>query len=244
MEPSSAVRPFLTAQWKNLCLFNYPVPDDVLKPYLPPGLELDRYQGSAFVSLVGFQFLDTKVWGIPWPGYRNFPELNLRFYVRSDGVRGVVFIREYVPKRLVAWMARWLYNEPYLSAPMRYELEEAPKAVTGRCLIHVKGRWHRLEVQAARSPQTLPEDSLEHFFKEHSWGYGKDRQGNATSYRVRHPIWQTYPVLNYTVELDWGLVYGPEWVFMNKRNPASVVFALGSEVSVEPLHRSGQEAGT
>jgi uncharacterized protein YqjF (DUF2071 family) len=240
VEPSSAVRPFLTAQWKNLGLFNYPVPDDVLKPHLPPGLELDRYQGSAFVSLVGFQFLDTRVWGIPWPGYRNFAELNLRFYVRRDGVRGVVFIREYVPKRLIAWVARWIYNEPYLSAPMRYELEEDEGAVTGRCLIQVKGRWHRLEVQGAKTPRTPPEDSLEHFFKEHSWGYGKDRRGNTTSYRVRHPIWQTFPVINYTVELDWGAVYGPEWAFMNEQKPASVVFAVGSEVSVEPLHRPVQ----
>src|SRR5215468_781631 len=96
-------RPFLTARWTNLFLATYAVPDDLLRPHLPPGLELDRRDGRAFASLVAFDFLDTRVLGVPWPGYRNFPEVNLRFYVRHGEQRGVVFVREFVPLRLVAF---------------------------------------------------------------------------------------------------------------------------------------------
>src|SRR5438874_7358527 len=115
---SNMATPFLTARWTNLFLATYAVPQEVLRPRLPRGLELDLRDGQAFVSLVAFQFLDTRVLGLPWPGYRNFAELNLRFYVRHGDQRGVVFIREFVPQRFIAWVARWLYNEPYLAAPI------------------------------------------------------------------------------------------------------------------------------
>src|SRR5262249_34292929 len=110
---SPSKRPFLTANWINLFVVTYAVPPEILKPFLWPGLSLDLRGGDAFVSLVVFDFSDTRVRGISWPGYRNFPELNLRFYVRQGTERGVVFIREIVGKRLVAWIARTLYNEPY-----------------------------------------------------------------------------------------------------------------------------------
>jgi uncharacterized protein YqjF (DUF2071 family) len=111
-------RPFLTAEWRNLFLATYAVPPALLRPRLPPGLELDMRDGNAFVSLVAFEFVNTRVLGVPWPGYRNFPELNLRFYVRHGSERGVVFLREFVSERLVTWMARTIYNEPYRVAPL------------------------------------------------------------------------------------------------------------------------------
>src|SRR4051812_21173831 len=102
--------PFLTAEWRNLFLATYAVPPPLLEPHLARGLSLDLRDGQAFVSLVAFEFLHTRVLGVPWPGYRNFGELNLRYYVRhvgKDGVeqRGVSFLREFVPRRLIAWLA-------------------------------------------------------------------------------------------------------------------------------------------
>src|SRR5262249_15991609 len=111
--------PFLTATWSNLFLATYVAPTELLEPRLPPGTTLDALQGNGFVSVVAFEFLDTRVGGVAWPGYRNFAELNLRFYVRRGDERGVVFVREFVPQRVVAWLARRLYNEPYLAAPLR-----------------------------------------------------------------------------------------------------------------------------
>ena len=103
----------------NVALLSYPVPDELLVPRLPPGLALDRLADRAFVSLVAFDFVETRVGGVPWPGFTRFPEVNLRFYVREGDRRGVVFIAELVPSRVVTVLARLLYNEPYRVAALR-----------------------------------------------------------------------------------------------------------------------------
>src|SRR5438270_3401794 len=135
-------KPFLTARWSNLFLATYAVPPALLQKRLPPGLELDTRDGRAFVSLVAFQFLDTRVLGVSWPGYRNFAELNLRFYVRHGPQRGVVFVREFVPRRLVAWLARLLYNEPYRAAPLTSRRTEEPTRLTMEYRLRWQGREH------------------------------------------------------------------------------------------------------
>ena len=96
---------FLSAEWNNLILFNYPVKDTCLSPYLPMGCELDYFENSSFVSLVAFQFLNTKIFGLKWPGFTHFLEVNLRFYVKFKNQRAVCFIREYVPSRIIAGLA-------------------------------------------------------------------------------------------------------------------------------------------
>ena len=91
-------------------MLNFGIDPEIVRPLIPPGTELDLWQGRALVSVVGFRFLNTRVLGLPIPFHRNFEELNLRFYVRrrAEGGwrRGVVFIREVVPRRAIAIVAR------------------------------------------------------------------------------------------------------------------------------------------
>ena len=124
-------RPFLTAAWRYLALLNFEVPPALLGPLVPVGTEFDTWGGIALASMVGFRFLDTRVLGIPIPGHRDFDEVNLRLYVRhrcEDGGwrRAVVFVRELVPRRAIATVARWFYNEPYTAVP------NAPQTRDGR----------------------------------------------------------------------------------------------------------------
>ena len=99
---------FLSAQWENLIMANYEVNPDILRPYLPRGVELDFYNNKTYVSLVGFMFNKTSLFKIPIPFLGTFEEINLRFYVKKvDGntnKRGVVFINETVPYKMVAWL--------------------------------------------------------------------------------------------------------------------------------------------
>jgi len=225
-------RPFLTARWENLALLTYAVPPEILTPHLPPGLALDRRDGQAFASLVGFDFLDTRVLGVPWPGFRTFPEVNLRFYVRHGAERGVVFIRELVPRRLVAWIARTVYNEPYAATPMKNTRDETPDRLTMTYRFYWKGRPQTLRVTGRKPATTEPSDSTTHFFKEHRWGFGTTRGGKPARYEVSHPVWQTYPVTSFDLDLDWAHVYGPAWRFLQDAEPYSVVLAAGSPIAV------------
>src|SRR5881227_2253174 len=119
---------FLTADWRYLAMLNYEVDRSVLAPHLPKGTELDDWNGRHYLSLVAFLFLDTHVLGVPALFHQNFEEVNLRFYVRrrlgSEIRRGVVFIREMVPLRLIAEAARFTYNEPYRTVPIQHTLVE------------------------------------------------------------------------------------------------------------------------
>ncbi len=240
--------PFLTARWSNLCLFTYAVPAALLERRLPPGLELDTREGQAFASLVAFDFLDTRVLGVGWPGYRDFAELNLRFYVRrrrsdaeaaaqTPAERGVVFIREFVPQRLVARLARAMYNEPYLAAPLVSAITETGDSIHVEHRLAFGGRTHMLSMTGGK-PAFLPDETgAEHFFKEHRWGYGTSRDGRLLRYEVLHPVWEIYPVNSWRLDVDFSVVYGPEWGFLADAKPYSTVLAAGSAIQVFPKKR-------
>jgi uncharacterized protein YqjF (DUF2071 family) len=225
---------FLRARWERLCLFNYSVEPALLQRHLPPGLELDLLDGLAHVSLVAFDFRDTRVLGVPWPGFRNFPEINLRFYVREGDQRGVAFIRELVPSAFVAWMARMLYNEPYLAVPMRsdYHLDETKLEV--RHHVRLGGVEQTIVVSAAAGTEEPGVDEEAEFFKEHSWGYGTSRRGRLVRYEVCHPPWRTHVVQSYDLAWDFAQVYGEKWGFLSRETPRSVSLAEGSAILVSP----------
>lgn len=230
----SAPHPFLTARWSNLCIVTYAVPRAALESRLPPGLTLDERDGKCFVSLVAFDFLDVRVRGVRIPGLVNFPEVNLRFYVREGSRRGVCFIRELVPKRLIAWVAKVVYNEPYVTARMESGVESIANGVRIRHRFERGGASGEVSV-IGRGPAVIPRpDSIEHFFKEHTWGFGTGRGGGLLRYRVTHPTWAIYRVEVCDVRLDWSGIYGEAWTFLEGQRPESVVLAVGSGVEVYP----------
>jgi uncharacterized protein YqjF (DUF2071 family) len=211
----------------------YDVDPAVLRPLLPPGCELDMRDDRAFVSFVMFDFLQTRIKGIRWPGHVNFPEINLRFYICHAGQRGVCFVRELVPKRLIAWIARTIYNEPYVATAMQSEISQCDGTIRTRHRFFAN-RWHDATL-SGRAPAVRPRaDSIEHFFKEHEWGFGRSRRGALRRYRVIHPEWEVYTDAQATLDVDFGAVYGEPWAILNNRDPYSVVFAVGSEVAVYP----------
>jgi uncharacterized protein len=230
-------RPFLTARWSNLAILTYEVPPALLEPHLPAGLELDRRGAAAFASIVAFDFIDARMWGVAWPGFRTFPDINLRFYVRRGEQRGVVFIREFVPRPAVAWLARAVYNEPFLMAPIESGVADEASAIVTVRRLRWHGRSHAIEVSGNRPARRPAEHSQEHLFKERQWGFGRDRRGRTSVYEVRHPVWEVYPVRSWSLDLDWAQVYGQPWGFLSSEKPASVILAAGSAVSVYPRGR-------
>lgn len=227
-------KPFLTAKWINLLNITYAIDPHHLQEKVPRGVVLEVEDGRAFVSLVAFDFLDTRVFGIPWPGYRDFPELNLRFYVRYQGEPGVVFIKEYVPKKIIATLARRFYNEPYMAAPMTSTTTPRDSLLQYHQTIEVGGKAHTIDVTALEPPFLSPDDDPIHRFKEHQWGFGVDHRGRTLRYEVEHPVWRTYRVQSHRLDVDFGLLYGSNWSFLNDAKPHSVLFAEGSAIKVFP----------
>lgn len=113
---------------------NYVVNPDLLTRYLPNGVQPDVYENKTYVSLVGFMFKKTSLFNIPIPFLGTFEEINLRFYVkRVEGnkiMRGVVFINETVPYKLVAWLANKLYKEHYTAIPTKSLIVSGESAKT------------------------------------------------------------------------------------------------------------------
>ena len=158
---------FLNASWENLIMANYIVDPKVLVPYLPNGVELDFYNGQTYVSLVGFMFKNTRIFQIPIPGLGTFEEINLRFYVtRKKGKelkRGVVFINETVPNKLVAWIANRLYNEHYIAVPTKHEWNVNAKNKTIEYRWKIAKKWNSLSVIAGLEKKLMAKESFEEF---------------------------------------------------------------------------------
>jgi len=223
------VKPFLTAQWLNLLNLTYRVPVGLVEPYVPAGVELDRDGGETFVSFVAFQFRNTRVRGVGIPFHRHFSEVNLRFYVRYGDQRGVVFIREFVPKAAIAAIARWIYNEPYRTIAMSSQMivHEIVKA-------HYRVGPMEVDIESGTEESIPGLDSREHYFKEHHWGFGRRRNGETLVYRVDHPVWAIRPILDLKRHGSFSSLYGDTWRVLDTLEPICQIFAVGSEIAVYP----------
>lgn len=228
---------FLTAKWNNIIMANYEISPNILQPFIPRGTELDFFHGRTYVSLVGFMFLDTKIFGIPVSKLGDFEEINLRFYVTrriEDEIRrGVVFINETVPFKPVAWLANKLYKEHYTSVPTRHEWQftEDKKLIDYNWKI--ASFWNHLKVNASASSNPMLVGGMEEFIFEHYWGYsgGKDRP--TTEYEVSHNRWQVNPVESYSIACDFDAMYGKDFEILSHQKPESVLFTEGSSISVK-----------
>ena len=231
-------RIFLTAQWRHLAIFNYVVDPALLASRVPAGTEIDFLGDRTFVSLVGFRFVDTRLFGMPIPFHRHFDEVNLRFYVRcrdgSERRRGVVFIKELVPRWAVATVARVVYNEKYVSCPMTsaIAIPDEPDGVGSVEYAWRLGGEHRMRAEIRGLPAPATPGSIEEFIIEHYWGYVVQRDRSTRQYRVEHPPWRVWAAEQVRFEGDPTLCYGPDFGAILKGPPHSALVAEGSPISV------------
>lgn len=244
-------RPFLTASWSHLAMLNYAVDPAILQPHVPAGTRLDYFQGRAYASMVGFLYSDTRVMGMAIPLHRSFEEVNLRFYVRRLGPegwrRGVVFIKEIVPRRAVALVARVLYEEKFVALPMRHAFAvcEGDPQTARRVEFgwRFAGQWQRLAVETTGTAAPVAPGSEEQFITEHDWGYTARRNGMTSEYRVEHPPWRVWQSSRAEFDCDVARFYGPQFAEPLAAEPSSAFLAEGSPVAVHRCMRlTGVEA--
>lgn len=228
----TAPKKFLAAKWIDLVMANYSVDPGLLADSVPAGTSLDLHEGKCYVSLVAFMFLDTRVLDFLIPFHINFEEVNLRFYVKrelSDETRrGVVFIKEIVPRAMIALTARYLYGEPYERWKMSNFRDERHVRYSWEsrvCSNSISvGRGANLGVPAADSPAE--------FIAEHYWGYTKRGPFRTDEYKVEHPKWEMFKAEDPRIAVDFGKTYGDRFAFLNDEEPHSVLLAKGSEIGV------------
>jgi len=230
-------RSFLTADWRHLLFVNFEADRALVQRFVPAGTELDLLDGRALVSIVAFRFLDTRILGVPVPLHRHFDEVNLRAYVRrkENGVwkRGVVFVRELVPRPAIAWIARLAYNEPYRAVRMRHEIRMHP--TTGGSLRYdwrQHGKWHSVSGEVRGAPQPIDPESHTGFITEHYLGYTPQRSGRTVEYRVRHPRWNVWEGATVEFQCDVASVYGDDWTDALAGAPCSAFVCDGAPVGI------------
>jgi len=222
----------MTARWSNPILLTYRVPPDLLQRYIHPNLSLDPWQGHYHASIVAFEFQDTRFRGRRVPGFVNFSQLNLRTYVRQGDQRGVTYIKEFVPSKVVAVIARLRFNEPYRTLDITSQTRSAGDA------LHIEHRWRQhdgdqhIEVTASQASVIPPEDGSTYHFTEHRWGFGANRSGDLVRYRVEHPVWAIREIRSVTHHIDFAPLFGVDWGQLNDHEPERVTLAVGSAVQM------------
>ncbi len=216
---------------------NYEIDPSLLKTYLPRNTEPDEFNGIHYISLVGFLFMDTKVMGIGFPFHRTFEEVNLRFYVRfkEEGKwkRGVVFIKEIVPKWLISFIANRLYGEKYISLPMKHAWDTSDdNTVSVEYSWKVNNKWDHIKAVADKEPAFYAEGSEENFITEHYWGYTGMRNQMTGEYQVTHPQWRIHNVRSYDIQCSTSILYGKQFESVMQQAPRSVFLAEGSDICV------------
>jgi uncharacterized protein YqjF (DUF2071 family) len=231
-----STKAFLSAEWRYLAMLNYEVDATLLLPFLPNGTELDRWNGKMFVSLVAFRFLKTKVLGLRVPFHSDFNEVNLRFYVRrkhaDEARRGVVFIREIVPRWAIAYIARTFYNENYIAVPMAYRLQETADRGLAAEYRWRGEAWNSIRIAVEGDPVLAPEGSQEQFITEHYWGYAAQPDGSCMEYQVTHPPWRVWNARHATFDGEIRGLFGSTLAAALTGTPTSAFLAEGSAVEV------------
>jgi hypothetical protein len=228
---------FLKAEWRKLAIANFEIDKKILQEHVPYGTELDLWKNKCYLSLVGFMFVNTKVLGVKVPYHTNFEEVNLRFYVKrfdkGEWKRGVVFIKEIVPRIAISCVANVLYNENYQALKMCHRWEELEKGRLVEYQWKKNGQWQTFKIISEKESAEINANSETEFITEHYWGYSKRKNGSSNEYEVTHPKWRHYEVLDYSIEIDFKKTYGAVFEFLNSKEPCSVMLAEGSEISVE-----------
>jgi uncharacterized protein len=160
-----------------------------------------------------------------------------------DHRRGVAFVKEVVPRVAIATVARLLYNENYVSMPMRHQLSRGDMPLDPRQGLEAGDRvsygfqsatseWGSVSARVKGPPEPLEHGTHAHFIAEHYWGYARQKNGGTVEYEVHHPPWQVHSVEDARIEGDLVELYGTALGAALSGPPQTAFLAVGSAVEV------------
>lgn len=218
----------MTGNWKDLIMSTFEVEKTILEPYLPKGTEIDFFNGKALISIVAFTFSEVKFFGVKIPFHQKFGQINFRFYVKSKitGTKGVVFIKEFAPKPLIAYVANIFYNEPYYYKNVKYN-----KLVKNNG-VQIQYSYKQLKVCADSNNkiQNLKENTLEHFIVDRYVAFIKSKKNKTFQYKILHKPWKLFETSYHHFDKDLLKLMPNE---LKNLKHISTLFVDGSAVEVE-----------
>ena len=182
----------MTQTWHDLLFAHWPVSVKTVRAKVPPQFEVDLFDGEAWLSIVAFRMTNVAPRGVPsLPWVSEFPELNVRTYVRVDDKPGVFFFSLDAGSAVAVAAARAMFNLPYFPAAMkvikagkvtRYEsARESGGSAELAVTYQPRGRFF-----------TAKEGTREHFLTERYCLYNLNRSGGACRMDIHHPRWHLY----------------------------------------------------
>jgi uncharacterized protein YqjF (DUF2071 family) len=230
-------RPWSMAMtWYDLAFLHWPVPLDSLRPHIAAGLELDTFDGQAWLGVVPFGMTGIRPRGVPsMPWISRFLELNLRTYVSCGGKAGVWFFSLDAANPVAVRAARWFYHLPYFDASMRLQEDQegwlnyrSRRTHRGELEVEFEGRYRPSGPQFTATP-----GSLEYWLTERYCLYAADRRGGLYRGEIHHHPW---PLRRGEAQIA-QLTLGDPWDVPLEGPPKFVHFARRIDVVAWSLTR-------
>lgn len=230
-------RAILKAQFSKLVTINFQIDDQLLKPLVPPGLELDYFEGETYVSLIAMTISGVKIWGLPFSIVPAAPDVSLRFYVRRSGGEhadnGTCLIKDYVGGATLAW-----YLESQFKSKFKKIKFKSTAAGFGNNEIpeieyqwKAGDQWNKLRVRARSQITKRGPDTKVGFILDHM-NYFASVDGRTLVYQVERPRWEVWDAAQANFNCNVERMFGRQFVRPLAKRPASVFVTAGSPVTV------------
>jgi len=236
MSMSTSPPRILQATAYNRVVVGYAVDPDRVASFLPDGLVPVERDGTAYVSLVGVELTKVRVLGLVPPTFRRVPAVELRVHVRPieapNDQNGTWTVQAHVPRHLVAWGARLLYDEPVAVTSMQPIRRELGDSIEVTYRFDWRGREQRLRVHGARASVTPDPDTLARTLISPEWRFATTRNGTLLQTQIDRPAAAIHRVQEHHVTVDWTSVYGEMGNLLQDQDPALVLLSPGTPVTL------------
>ncbi len=205
-------------RWLDLLFAHWPIDLSALAAVVPPGLELDTYDGTAWLGIVPFTMADVAPRGFPAvPGFSSFPEINVRTYVVRGGRPGVLFLSLDAASPLTVEGGRRVFHLPYFRAAMA-------SVRTGDVVDYRSRRTDRRGPPAsfaaryrATGPPALAEPgTLADWLTRRMCLFAPDRRGRIVRTDIAHVDWPLRPA---EAEIDDNTMAAAHGLLLPDRAP-------------------------
>ncbi|CAA6693728.1 MULTISPECIES: YqjF family protein [unclassified Lentimonas] len=230
--PDKSRTPILYQQWRSLLFLHWQFPVAEIQARLPPGLEVDTYNGQAYIGIVPFYMHGLRPkFAPPVPSISYFPELNLRTYVRdSHGRAGVWFFSLDAQSRISVAIARKCFNLPYHYSKMRYTVhhDQSIEFQSTRA----KSTPQNFRYRAGQPLGKAAKDSLTYFLVERYRLFADSKKNGLRVGELSH-----HPYALHQVEVD---AYDTDLFALNGFStptapPDHITFSPRADVAIYPM---------